>query len=86
MAAANVSDKGIRCPNCGCAHHYTIRTRPAPRNRIMRIRKCRNCGRQLITYEAAAGVAIDEMHPDDLNPSQREGWITRLMELAGLRP
>ncbi len=84
--AKDANEKGIRCPKCGCAHHFTTRTKPAPRNRIMRQRECRNCGRRLITYEAATGTPIDELRPEDLTEEQRQTWLTRLLQLVNLAP
>lgn len=43
-------DKGLSCPECGCKHLPVWYTRPRL-NKIMRVRKCRNCGMRLTTYE-----------------------------------
>ncbi len=47
----NDSDMGIPCKVCGCRHHQTLETRPAPKNQIRRRRQCRNCGLRFTTYE-----------------------------------
>jgi transcriptional regulator NrdR family protein len=45
---------GLFCPDCGCAHFIVWRTRPIPRG-IRRERRCRHCGRTVITTERFAG-------------------------------
>ena len=45
------SDKGLRCPDCGCRDLRVYYTRPLPLARIRRVRKCRNCGRRVVTTE-----------------------------------
>jgi transcriptional regulator NrdR family protein len=81
MKETDPNDKGIRCAKCGCAHHKTIRTKRVRRDKIMRQRQCRNCGREFVTYEAAFGTPVDELRPEDLTEEQRQGWLTRLQEL-----
>ena len=76
--------RGIVCRKCGCRHHYVRRTRPIDENKIMRLRECRNCGQQQITYEYPAG----ENHSpeiDDLTPAQRETIVQRIMGLFGVQ-
>jgi len=46
---------GIACPTCGCRHLSVYRTRPLPGERIRRERKCRNCGRLVLTTERVVG-------------------------------
>lgn len=46
---------GIECPECGCRHFSVLRTRPASKNRLMRRRECRHCGRRITTYEKIGG-------------------------------
>lgn len=41
---------GVKCPNCGCRHMPVWATRNEA-NRIKRIRRCRNCPTEIITYE-----------------------------------
>jgi predicted SprT family Zn-dependent metalloprotease len=41
---------GLRCPSCQCPHLPVSYTRHRT-DKIMRVRKCRNCGRRLVTYE-----------------------------------
>lgn len=47
--------RGLECPSCGCGHFHVVYTRRASRQRIMRRRECRNCGRRITTYEYAIG-------------------------------
>jgi len=42
---------GLICRNCGCRHFQVIYTRRTSKNRILRRRECRNCGRRITTYE-----------------------------------
>ena len=74
-----VEGPGIVCRSCGCRHHYTVRTQPASGNRIRRIRKCRNCQRQQVTYETAAFDPVDELALTDLTPKQREGVVAAIL-------
>jgi len=46
-------ERGLVCTRCGCRHFWVVYTRPASRQRIMRMRECRNCGRRVPTYEEA---------------------------------
>lgn len=46
-----MSEKGIRCPKCGCRHFYTTHTERLKNNRIRRRKICRNCGRRIVTIE-----------------------------------
>ncbi len=46
---------GIRCPKCHCQHFSEVAdTRPAPKNRIRRKRRCRNCSTEFVTFETVA--------------------------------
>jgi len=45
---------GLCCARCGCNHFYTLRTTKKQGGQIVRERKCRNCGRRIMTYEKAA--------------------------------
>jgi hypothetical protein len=45
---------GLRCPRCNCGHLPVFYTRQRGKNRIMRVRKCRNCGHKMTTYERFA--------------------------------
>lgn len=45
------SDRGIRCPRCGCGHWRVIYTRPSLTGRVVRRRECRHCGRRITTHE-----------------------------------
>ena len=42
---------GIRCPNCWCRDLRTTHTRPIPGNRIRRYRRCRHCGKKVVSTE-----------------------------------
>ncbi len=44
--------QGIRCPKCGCADLRVYWTRPGE-GTIRRVRKCRNCGQRVPTFETA---------------------------------
>lgn len=50
-----MSDEGLQCPKCGCAHIPVLYTRRLPYSRKLRVRECRNCGRLLRTTEAVVG-------------------------------
>ena len=43
---------GLECRACGCRHFEVLYTRPWP-NGIMRVRRCRHCGKRLMTRETA---------------------------------
>lgn len=45
---------GLECRNCGCRHLPVDRTRKI-KNKIIRYRHCRNCGRSKVTIERFAG-------------------------------
>ncbi len=40
----------LECRKCGCRHFYVSHTR-AFRDKIVRYRHCRNCGKRLVTTE-----------------------------------
>ncbi|MFO7958343.1 MAG: hypothetical protein R6X33_14750 [Candidatus Brocadiia bacterium] len=46
-------DHGLVCRGCGCRHFHVIYTRRTSKNRILRRRECRHCGRRITTYEEA---------------------------------
>lgn len=46
--------RGLVCPRCGCEHFRVIYTRRALGGKVVRNRKCRHCGRRVITYERVA--------------------------------
>lgn len=78
-------EKGLRCNNCGCPDLRVTRTRPHAGERIMRVRICRNCGRQKVTYEASAGAEMpDTALLDNLSPEARETLRVRLFRFLGL--
>jgi transcriptional regulator NrdR family protein len=52
-ANSSRSERGICCPQCGCRHFYTTHTEPLRDSRIRRRKRCRHCGRKIVTYEAA---------------------------------
>jgi transcriptional repressor NrdR len=49
-------ERGVRCPQCNCAHLPVLETRKLPGGRIMRRRECRHCGKRFSTYERAFGT------------------------------
>lgn len=53
------SDRGLRCPRCGCRHFYTTHTEPLRDGRIRRRKECRHCGRRIVTYESAPTARTD---------------------------
>jgi transcriptional regulator NrdR family protein len=55
-ATQQPNPNGIRCPHCGCCHFYTTHTEPLRDGRIRRRKRCRHCGRRIVTYEAAIQV------------------------------
>jgi len=46
--------QGLICRNCGCRHFMVVHTRRTSKNRILRRRECRHCGRRITTYEEEA--------------------------------
>ncbi len=44
-------NQGIECPRCGCRHLPVLYTRRRF-GRIVRVRRCRHCGRRVVTSEA----------------------------------
>jgi len=48
---AELDNKGLRCPKCGCGHFETDKTVPIPGRRIRRYKVCRYCGRRVRTTE-----------------------------------
>ena len=44
--------RGLECRACGCRHFEVLYTRPRPGG-IMRVRRCRHCGKRLMTRERA---------------------------------
>ena len=46
--------RGLVCPQCGRGHFFVVYTRRVHGGKIMRSRKCRHCGRRVITYESVA--------------------------------
>lgn len=44
-------ERGLSCPDCGCAHVPVKYTRDLPGGRRVRVRECRNCGRRIRTTE-----------------------------------
>ena len=75
---------GIACRSCGCRDLRVKRTEPAAGDRIRRVRFCRNCGRQQVTYEANAGEQSADLQLSDLTPSQREGLVSQIMRALGI--
>lgn len=43
-------DLGLQCPKCGCRHLPVWYTRKRP-GHILRVRRCRHCGRRVTTRE-----------------------------------
>jgi transcriptional regulator NrdR family protein len=50
---------GLVCRNCGCHHFYTDNTRKGT-NRVIRSRRCRNCGKRVTTIERVVGLSQKE--------------------------
>jgi len=50
--------QGVVCPKCGCAHLPVLNTRRSM-DRIVRYRRCRNCGRRVTTYEVTPSKLAD---------------------------
>lgn len=42
---------GICCPKCGCQHLRVVATRKWVQDKILRVRRCRNCGKKVRTTE-----------------------------------
>jgi hypothetical protein len=61
-------DQGLECPRCGCRHLPVLYTRYRPK-KIVRVRKCRHCGRRVITHEAIGASRIPGV--DDCANQQR---------------
>jgi len=51
-------NRGLECPQCGCAHFRVLYTRRALGGRLLRRRECRYCGRRITTYEQSAAMTI----------------------------
>jgi len=47
--------KRLQCPSCGCEHLPVYYTRHIAGRFIRRVRKCRHCGRQIVTSERLVG-------------------------------
>lgn len=45
---------GIECRKCGCRHFYVDHTEAMP-GKIVRYRRCRNCGNRIVTTERVGG-------------------------------
>ena len=45
--------KGLECPRCGCRHLPVLYTRQLA-DHILRIRRCRYCGRRVRTRERSS--------------------------------
>lgn len=45
--------RGLCCPRCGCRHLPVLYTRPRT-NHILRVRRCRHCGRRVTTRERSS--------------------------------
>lgn len=56
---ANPAPRGIECPKCGCRHFETTHTEPLADGRIRRRKRCRHCGRKMVTFEAPVGPRPD---------------------------
>jgi transcriptional regulator NrdR family protein len=48
------TQRGLECPDCGCAHFRVLYTRRAWGGRLLRRRACRHCGRRVTTHEKVA--------------------------------
>lgn len=59
--STNADDKvppeevGIRCPFCGCGHHYVDNSRQVRGRQRRRTRVCRNCHKRFYTRETVIG-------------------------------
>lgn len=56
---SNTVPRGIECPDCGCRHLFVLYTRQRT-NKILRVRRCRNCQRRILTYEHIIGQRSSE--------------------------
>lgn len=83
--AETETEKGIRCPGCGCRDLPVTRTTQAAGGKIMRKRKCRNCKREFPTYEAPAGQVIDPPCMADFTPEQREKFWSKFFDYFRFR-
>lgn len=54
-AAPDDEPPRLRCPKCGCPHLPVYWTRQS-NGLVRRHRKCRNCGRPIITTERITGL------------------------------
>lgn len=64
---------GIACPACGCRHLPVNHTRRM-KNRIIRYRQCRHCGKNLTTVEKIReeNATFENSFPD-LEQPQKNG-------------
>lgn len=53
----------MRCPDCGCGHHRTVRTTHVF-GMVRRERACRNCGRHFYTREEAEPERAETIRED----------------------
>lgn len=58
MAADAAGQNGIACPKCGCRDLMAYRTEEQ-RTRTIRYRRCRNCGKRVITKQAPEEIVRD---------------------------
>jgi hypothetical protein len=49
-------DRGLVCPGCGCRHFEVYYTRETKHGTIIRRRRCRHCGRSVMTTERITGT------------------------------
>lgn len=47
--------QGIKCPQCHCRHFWKVDESKPRGGGIRRVRTCRNCGHELVTWERAEG-------------------------------
>jgi DNA-directed RNA polymerase subunit RPC12/RpoP len=55
-AAAAPEPRGIACPVCGCKHFRVTNTELLARGRVRRRKRCRHCGRKIVTLEGTIGA------------------------------
>jgi transcriptional regulator NrdR family protein len=55
LAYTDKRDRGLTCPGCASHRLQVLYTRHRARS-IMRVRRCRDCGRRVVTHERLAGT------------------------------
>lgn len=61
-ANAGEGRRGLACPKCGQQRFAVVYTRRAFGAKLVRRRRCLDCGRRITTWERAIGSARSDAH------------------------